>query len=74
MNDPNRRSVPKFFFGVLEETAAEQEAVNRAETREEESVEPRGWSLKWDQAALSQIRDEQTGLGPLSADRPTGRT
>jgi|GEM_PF-5075862 len=74
MNNPNGRSVAGFFFGVLEETAAGQEAVNRAETREEEQIEPRGWSLKWDQAALSQIRDERTGLGPLSVDRPTGRT
>lgn len=74
INNPNRRSVPGFFFlGLLEETTVEQGAVNNAETWEQEQVEPRGWALKWDGVALSQIRDGLTGLGPLSAHGPTER-
>ena len=75
MNHPNRRSVPGFLFlGSLEETTVKQGASNNADTWEQEQVEPRGWALKWDGVALSQIRDQQIGLGPLSADEPTERT
>jgi len=67
--------VPVFFFpGLLEETTVEQGAANDVETWELEQVEPRGWALKWDGVALSQIRDQQIGLGPLFADVPTERT
>lgn len=73
-DNPKRRSVPGFFFqGLPEETTVEQGAANNAETWEQEQVEPRGWALKWDGVALSQIRDGRTGLGPLSADDPTER-
>ena len=72
MNSPNCRSVPGFFFlGLLEETTVEQGAANDAEAWEQEHVEARGWALRWDGVALSQIRDQQMGLGPLSAYEPT---
>jgi hypothetical protein len=75
INNPNRRSVPGFFFlGVAEETTVEQGAVYTAETGEEEHIEPRGWAMKWGGVALWQIRGQQTGLGPLSVDVPTERT
>jgi len=74
MNNPNGRSVAVFFVSLLEETTVEQGAVYNAETGEQEQVEPRGWALKWDGVALSQIRDQQMGLGPFSVDVPTGRT
>jgi len=75
MNNPNRRSVSGFFFlGLLEEAPVEQEAANNAETWEQEQVEPRGWALKWDGVALSQVRGERTGFGPLPADGLTEGT
>jgi len=75
MDNPNRRSVPGFFLlGLLEETTVEQGAANDAVTWEQEQVAPRDWALKRDGIALSQIRDERTGFGPLSADGPTERT
>ena len=70
MINPKHKPVPRLFLSeVPEETAIEQGAQANSKT-DEETVEPRGWALKWDGVALLQIRDDRAGLGPSAANRP----
>jgi len=73
MNDPNHRSVPAYFFAsLLQQTTVGQEAASEVETEEEEGAEPRGWALKWDAAALSQIRERRDEPDTMDHGTHTG--